>query len=348
MSVLLNHSPYGPREEVLFLAEMNELTEKHLSDSALLRNIWRDWTPARSVDELPFLHVGLFKSLDFRDAGSPRKFSRTLESSSTTGSMPSRIPLDNESSALQSRSVTAILGDFIGGQKERTLLIADSSKSLRQAGSISARAAAAMSLRPLARDLYFLNDSTGQDSISWNALRKALDCGSDLLVYGFTWALWQSWNAVLANPEFRAVLADRRITFLHSGGWKKMESVRVTPWEFEATLTASAGSGSSVIDFYGLVEQVGIVYPRCEYGSRHVPLWADVLVRDPWTLLPLEQEAGQLALMNSLARGAPHHSILTEDLGRIIPGACPCGRSGRRFELLGRIPKAETRGCSSV
>ena len=97
-----------------------------------------------------------------------------------------------------------------------------------------------------------------------------------------------------------------------------------------------------------LFEQVGVLYPLCEHGFRHVPRWADVLVRDPWTLRPLVGEAGLLQLMNVLAYGAPYHSVLTEDRGRVVEGPCPCGRVGRRFELLGRVPKAEVRGCANV
>jgi hypothetical protein len=52
--------------------------------------------------------------------------------------------------------------------------------------------------------------------------------------------------------------------------------------------------------------------------------------------------------MNVLALGAPYHSVLTEDLGRRVEGDCPCGRAGRRFGLLGRMAKTETRGCANV
>ena len=101
-------------------------------------------------------------------------------------------------------------------------------------------------------------------------------------------------------------------------------------------------------DFYGLVEQMGIIYPMCEYGARHVPVWADVIIRDVYTLKPLMEETGQIQLLNVLAYGAPYHSVLTEDVGRLIPGECPCGRKGRRFDLLGRVPRAEIRGCANV
>jgi Acyl-protein synthetase, LuxE len=352
MSALLELAPYGPRRDAEFIDEMNDLTRFHMRASPKLARIWRDWQPANSTPELPFLHVGIFKSLDFTQEGVAVSFGRTLESSSTTGSQPSRIPLDAESSRLQSLSVSSILRSFIGPGK-RPLLIVDAAQSLRTRGTIPARAAAALSLRPLASDLFFLLPASMDSSeISVSAFERALDsCRGDsreLLVYGFTWALWQAWQSVQRLPNLSARLAETRITFLHSGGWKKLENCKVTRQEFDSRLASSAAPGSRVVDFYGLVEQVGIVYPLCEYGSRHVPVWADVLVRDSRTLETLTNQPGQLALMNCLAKGAPYQSILTEDIGRIIPKQCPCGRSGRRFELLGRLPKAEVRGCANV
>ena len=103
-----------------------------------------------------------------------------------------------------------------------------------------------------------------------------------------------------------------------------------------------------MVDFYGLAEQAGVIYPLCSHGFRHVPVWANVIVREPGSLEPLLGTVGQLQLQNTLALGAPYHSVLTEDLGRLATGQCPCGRGGKRFELLGRIPKAEVRGCANV
>jgi hypothetical protein len=160
--------------------------------------------------------------------------------------------------------------------------------------------------------------------------------------------LWAGWGGVAMPTAAREALAATRVDFVHSGGWKKLESLRVGREEFDSALLAGVGPGSSVLDFYGLVEQVGIIYPLCRAGFRHVPQWAAAIVRDPWTLGPLTGEAGLLQLLNVLAYGAPYHSVLTEDLGRIVAGDCPCGRGGQRFEFLGRVPQAEVRGCANV
>jgi hypothetical protein len=167
-------------------------------------------------------------------------------------------------------------------------------------------------------------------------------------VYGFTWILWTAWGNAAIPDAVRDCLRGKRIHFVHSGGWKKLELLRVDRQQFDSALLAELAAGSSVVDFYGLVEQVGITYPLCSQGFRHTPRWSEVLVRDPWTMSCLAHDVGQLQLMNPLAFGAPYHNVLTEDLGRLIDGECSCGWSGRRFELLGRVPQAEVRGCANV
>ncbi len=349
MSELVGRPPYGPRDDETLLAELNDLTRHHQKYCPPFARIWPDWAGSKRIEDLPYLHVGLFKRGDFTTDFPGVRRGRTLRSSGSGGPV-SRIVLDDESSALQSRSAAAILEDLLGGHT-RPLLVLDRAQALRERGGLSARLAAAMSLRPLASEMHFLiADVEAGDQIDWRRVAAALgeEGSSDLIVYGFTSILWDLWaNRPIPQPV-RSRLLGSRIAFVHSGGWKRLESRQVDPKTFEQKLLATTGPGSRVLDFYGLVEQVGVVFPLCEHGFRHVPVWGDVVVRNAVTLEPLEDESGLLQLVNVLARGTPSHSVLTEDLGRIVPGPCPCGRSGRRFELLGRVPRAEVRGCSNV
>jgi hypothetical protein len=349
MSRLLESSkPYGPRRDADFLSEMNDLTQTHLRGCPEYARIWPDFKEARTVAELPWLHVGLFKRIAFRTQGDEIRHERTLSSSATSSGVPSQIALDQGSSQLQATSTRAILQDFVG-DRLRPLLVLDSSRSLRSPGGISARIAAALSLRPLSSEIHFLlEDAEDPRSLKWETLARQLEASDELLVYGFTWILWLAWGQAEMPSEIRTALAGKRIDFVHSGGWKKLEALKVDPDMLNRKLTTGLHPDSRVVDFYGLVEQVGVIYPLCEAGYRHPPVWADVLVRDSWTLEPLVDTTGQLQLMNTLARGAPYHNVLTEDLGRIVPGDCSCSRSGTRFELIGRVPKAEVRGCANV
>lgn len=347
MSRLLARDVYSERDDVLFLEEMNALTRRHMEGCAAFARIRGGWKPAARIEDIPFVHVGLFKRMELKTEGEDVVFKRIVQSSSTSG-VSSHIALDEKSSQDQSESVRKILADFIGTGK-RPLLILDSVKSLRRRGALSARIAAAMSLQPLASDVQFLlDDPENPESMKWDALNCALKNNEELIVYGFSWILWLAWGAKTFPDGVRTALKKTKISFVHSGGWKKLEAIRLDAVTFNTALLRSSRVGSKVVDFYGLVEQMGIIYPLCEHGSRHVPVWADVIVRDSYTLQPLHGKMGQLQLLNTISYGAPYHSVLTEDIGRTIPGDCPCGRTGRRFEFIGRVPKAEVRGCANV
>jgi hypothetical protein len=348
VSELLARPPYGPRDDARLVAELDALTAHHRAGCPAYARIAPPRAPASATSDLPFVHVGVFKHLDLRTTAAGIEHQRVLTSSATTSGVSSRIALDARSSKLQSDSTLAIFRDWLGSDL-CPLIVLDSAKSLLKRGELSARVAAAMSLRPLASAIGFvLGDPADPRSVDWAELARQARAHPRLVVYGFTWILWQAWGTGTIPDDARAALAGTRVDFVHSGGWKKLEAAAVDRARFDAALTATTAPGSRIIDYYGLVEQVGIIYPLCEHGVRHVPVWADVVVRDPYTLDPLADAVGQLQLLNITAWGAPYHSVLTEDLGRILPGACPCGRSGPRFELAGRVPRAEVRGCANV
>jgi len=327
-------NPWGERDDAGLLDELEALTRHHLHGCPAYAAMWPDWDGAEDVTGLPWVHVGAFKHLDLRTRAEGIEHGRVL-ASSATGGIASRIALDARSSERQAASSAAILGSLVG-ERRRPLLVVDHPSQLRRRDGLPARIAAAMALKPLASDLRFLL-AHPDDPASVTAVGE----GDDLLLYGFTWMLW------LAAE--RLDFGGARVQVVHSGGWKKLEALAVDRAAFDARVLATAGEGSAVWDCYGLVEQVGVLYPLCEAGHRHAPRWAEVLVRDPWTLDVLPAgSTGLLQLLNPLALGAPYHSVLTEDLGRVVAGACSCGRAGRVFDLAGRVPKAELRGCANV
>jgi hypothetical protein len=99
-----------------------------------------------------------------------------------------------------------------------------------------------------------------------------------------------------------------------------------------------------------MVEQVGGIFLECDNGFLHAPNFSEVLVRDPrtWRAAPAGQE-GVVQVLSLLPTSYPGHSLLTEDLGTIaVNDGCPCGRRGTAFQISGRVPEAELRGCSDV
>ena len=141
-----------------------------------------------------------------------------------------------------------------------------------------------------------------------------------------------------------------KLIVLHSGGWKKLSDQAVSHDVFSRQLKDSLGSNTVVHNFYGMVEQTGSIYMACEYGHLHVPVYADIRIRDPQTfeILP-KGEAGLIETRSLLARSYPGHALLTQDLG-CIDGEddCPCGRLGKYFSVIGRQTKAVIKGCSDT
>lgn len=348
MSALIDRPPYGERDEGCFLQELHTLTQEHVRGCPEYARICGDVVQPQRTEDVPFLHTGVFKHLSLRTLAASVTHGRTLESSATSSGIPSRIPLDQLSSRLQSASSQAIIRDFVGDEP-RPLVVLDDAHALRSRRGVSARVAAAMVLQPLATEMRFvLRDPEDPTSVDWEQVAEVLERSERLFVYGLTWVLWKAWGQYARPPAVISALAGRDVCFVHSGGWKKLEAERIDRKAFDGALLQDCAPSSRVIDFYGLVEQIGVIYPLCPQGYRHVPVWADVLVRDSYTLEPLIGSTGQLQLCNVLAHGAPYHNVLTEDLGTIIPEPCPCGRLGKRFELVGRIPKSELRGCANV
>ncbi len=350
MSRLLDLPAYAARDDGLFLDEMNALTAHHAQwcpPFRIMLEAQSRATTAERIEDIPFTHVSLFKHVNLSSAAPGARMVRTVLSSATSGTS-SRVAIDEISASLQSRSSEAILAEFIG-RARRPVLVLDSVTSLRSRHEFGARIMAAMSLKPFASEMFFLLKDPGDArSLQLSQLECALKTSDALIVYGFSWILWLAWAQASQPGELRAALRQKSVAFVHSGGWKKLEDQKVDRASFDASLLASVGPGSCVVDYYGLVEQMGVIFPLCDHNARHVPRWADVIVRDSWTLEPLAEGEGQLQLLNTISHGSPCHSVLTEDMGRLLPGTCGCGRLGRRFELIGRVPKAELRGCSNV
>jgi Acyl-protein synthetase, LuxE len=340
MSELLAYPPYSERRDALLLEELNALTRYHLERNAVYRRIWPEWQEAKTLDGIPYLHAGVFKHLRLASGDAAR--ARTLVSSGTAGTQ-SQVVLDGAASRLQAASSRAILAELIGPELT-PLLILDHAAALRSRDAIPARIAAAMAVQPFATETHFVLDPGG--AMDWSRVSNAIARADHIRVYAITSLLWTAWLETMPDAV-REELGRVRIDFVHSGGWKKLEAIRVDRVKLDQALLEAVAPGSRVVDFYGLVEQNGILFPLCDAGFRHAPLWSEVIVRDPFTLQPASGE-GLLQLMNPLPRGAPSHSVLTEDVGRLVDGDCACGWKGRRFELIGRLPKAEVRGCANV
>ena len=270
---------------------------------------------------------------------------KVLTSSGTTGT-PSRIVLDRDTAALQSKVLVKILQEFVGKQRLPMLLVEQPALIQNRSG-FSARGAGALGLSFLGRDHTYALDE--QMRPNWPVIEAFCDkyAGQPVLLFGFTFMVWQCLLEPLRERGLQLQLTQG--TLFHSGGWKKLQHLAVDNPAFKQRCHEQLGL-SRVHNFYGMVEQVGSVFVECEQGHLHAPLFADLLVRDPLTHRPLGVgQPGLLQVISAIPQSYPGHSLLSEDLGVLLgEDDCPCGRRGRYFQVSGRQQGAEVRGCSDT
>jgi phenylacetate-coenzyme A ligase PaaK-like adenylate-forming protein len=339
-----------PDEKAALLAGgLSELSQLHWDNCVPYQRILRanGFVPPfafDSVADAPALPVSLFKQFELRSVPQANVM-RVLRSSGTTQQVPSRIFLDAETARLQARALVRIFQPIIGTQRI-PMLIVDQNAVVGDGRSFSARGAGVLGLSNFGRNhTYVLDAAMKLDLNALDAFIEKAD-GQRVFVFGFTFMVWKYFVQPL-------IQAKRRLPFdggvlVHSGGWKKMQDEAVDRAVFRERVGDVTGI-RAVHDFYGMVEQVGSVFVECSEGYLHAPVFADVLIRDPRTWRVVNSgETGVIQVLSVLPRSYPGHSLLTEDLGQRGPDECACGHRGRSFRVLGRVPKAEVRGCSDT
>jgi len=271
---------------------------------------------------------------------------KVLTSSGTRGQEPSRVFLDAETASVQSAVLVKVAQHFLG--KERLpMVFVDHPGVVRDRRSHSARGAGILGMAQFGhRPFYALREDMSLDE---EGLRAYLDqaAGRRVLLFGFTFMVWEYLVRALERAGRRLDLPGGIL--VHSGGWKKLQEAAVDAGRFRDGVQSATGV-DQVINFYGMVEQVGGVYFENSIHYLQAPIYSEVIVRDPVTLEPLpEGQPGLVQVLSCLPTSYPGHSLLTEDLG-VIRGvdAEGTGMGGRCFEILGRVPKAELRGCSDT
>ena len=98
-----------------------------------------------------------------------------------------------------------------------------------------------------------------------------------------------------------------------------------------------------------MIEQIGSIFLECdECGYFHETDYTKVIIRDH-NLKKIENKKGLIQLISNLPSSYPGNSILTEDYGKVIKDIkCSKAKNNQLFEIIGRVEKADVRGCSDV
>ncbi|WP_250029028.1 acyl-protein synthetase [Paractinoplanes maris] len=334
--------PQAAKEEVL-LKELSALVEHHRENCEPYERILaaNGYQPATTVAGLPWLPVRLFKNLELKSIPDDQVY-KVLTSSGTTGAEVSKIYLDKAAAAEQTRKLGATVQSVLG-PKRLPMILVDTKAMLKDRKSFSARGAGVLGMSNFGRNHVWALDNEGHVDV--DALKGFLDQYGDepFLIFGFTYLVWLHLYEVAKDNG----LDLSNGILIHSGGWKKLVDQAVSPEEFRKRL---AGVGlTKVHNYYGMIEQIGTIFLEGPTGgSLYCPDFADVVVRDPvtWEELP-PGKPGLLEVISTLPTSYPGHVLLTEDLG-VVHGIDDGDWPGKRFSVLGRLPRAEARGCSDT
>jgi len=352
LAEILNISPYslGRLDKRRLLNEqLQKLTLHHYEKNELYRkmmdSIGLDINHLPEYDTLPFLPVRLFKTLELRSV-EKSEVVKTMTSSGTSGQAVSKIYLDRETSANQTKALTKIVSSFIGTQRVPMIII-DSENVIKDRNLFSARGAGILGFSMFgSKRMYALNE---QMELNVEQLQSFLEQhkGERIFLFGFTFMIYQHFYKELVKKNLNLDLSNG--VLIHGGGWKKLISEAVSSEMFKKKLHEVCGI-NQVHDYYGMVEQTGTIYMECEQGHLHAPVYSDVIMRCAGDFsIAGVGEKGIIQVLSILPESYPGHSLLTEDEGILLgEDNCPCGRLGKYFKINGRLKNAEIRGCSDT
>ena len=346
---LYNSDPFSletRKKNPWFFSNLKKLSQHHYRYSKKYKiisdNIFSSISKIQKISDLPYVHASIFKNFNLI-SGKNEKIS-TFHSSGTTSSKQSKINLDPKTSLLQSKALSKIFSKIIN--KEQDIFFVENKNILTSKDSMSAKGAAVKGFSQLCNKRYFLLGKNNKIKIS--VLKKYLkkNKNKEFIIFGFTSSIW--FNLVKELKKQKIKFKKNQGILVHGGGWKKMHNEKVDNYKFKNEIKNLLGL-KQVYNYYGMIEQTGSVFLECEKGYFHCSIFSEIFIRNSNLELCKIKETGLIQTLSLLPLSYPGHNILTEDLG-IIHGVdnCSCGKKGKFFTVLSRVPNAELRGCSDV
>ena len=144
------------KKKPLFFKSQKQLSEYHYRNCPEYKNIcdnmFKKINKCVSLEELPFIHVKVFKELNLKSIDK-KNLSKTLHSSGTSGKAKSKINIDRNTSLLQSKALINIFSSII--KKKVTFFFIEDSIG-ENLNSISASIAAIRGFSQMSKETIFI------------------------------------------------------------------------------------------------------------------------------------------------------------------------------------------------
>jgi len=295
----------------------------------------------RAWQEIPAVPAGAFKELALRSFPAERTC-KVFRTSGTSLERRGALPLDTlevyEASLLPTFE-RFVLPDLGAGERTSFAILAPSPGEAGES-SLSHMFGVVVARRGSPRSAFYVQGGRLLEERLLPALRRAAESGEALALCGTAFAFVHLLERLAAAGERIALPPGSRA--METGGFKGRASER-SQAELYGDLEERLGLPPlRIVNQYGMTELGSQFYdsvlrepaaPRRKLG----PPWARVRLLDPATGEEVPSgEAGMICIVD-LANTGSVLAVQTADLGR---------RVGDGFEVLGRAPGAEERGCS--
>ena len=314
---------------------LDYLHRHHLNNCAPYKQIIQKIFPNEKNFSEIYLHVGLFKKIDFITGNTIKNYKY---SSSGTSGKKSNIHFDRTDAINQQKYLLKTIKSFTSIHKEA--IFVDAACDTKE--QFNARRAASRGFSLLSKKRVNLPSALEE---SYQCLTKLANESKQIILFGFTYEIFTLLEN-LTEAKFPPI-NNSNFLVIHGGGWKKLEKKKVDNEVF-IDLLRQIFKNSKSLNYYGMVEQLGLIYPMCEEGFYHCPEGSNIIIRDNNGKVSLCEKEGLIQSISPLPISYPGHSLLTEDIGLIFSSPCKCGLKTKRFKVLGRLNKSDSRGCSDA
>ncbi len=326
-----------------FENEIYNLTIYHYKNSMLYKKILDNLNFNKKkkyiLEELPFLPARLFKHLELKSIPDEDIF-KVLKSSGTSGQQ-SKIYLDSHNTINQRKILKELFETYVSSERLPMFILGKDPKYNRS--NFDAKAAAILGFSMFGRDhRYFIDKNDKENLDSFISMTQNYE---KIIFFGFTSDVYNFFFKTLKGHK---KLDLSKIILLHGGGWKKLEKIKISNLDFKKKLKKNFNI-NEVINYYGLVEQIGSVFFECPKCNLFIcSKYSDIIIRDTKFNSKFDKK-GMVQLLSLLPKSYPGHNILTEDIGEIITNSnCDKNHQEKMFKIYGRIKNSEIRGCSNV
>ena len=353
ISHLLELKPFQINQEEknkIFADAMQEAIMHHHSNSIEFRKICQnqgfDLRKKFQLEQIPYFPVSVFKKFELTSIPKENIF-KIIFSSATTSNTPSKIFLDRITSERQTKALVSIMSDFL--HEKADFLILDTKEVISSSNEVKSRASAIRGFLPFMKSIKFvLHDNLTIDNLELQQIVSS----NQYYIFGFTWLIYKIIKESKDNKMIKSNLSKLKSPYiLHLGGWKKLSDINVSREEFYQEICEFFNTEKNkIIDIYGMTEQLGTIYPDCEFGNKHVSAYSEIIIRNPSTLKNEEiGKSGLIQLLSPIPHSYPGISILSDDFGHLEGiDDCPCGRKGKYFRFDKRSESADLKGCGDT